>query len=168
MQPDERFNTPEEYDRVMGVIRGLVPCFTREYLTAYLSRFVVHKDGMMLDVCGVKSSTSIFVSGLRPSPDRYGGHDDEKKYELIEYRAPGSQRSRGTDIRLQDHDGEDYILPGRPALSSNTVGIMRPQMDYSLRECGKLVSFGCAFAVGVFETWRVGVPCRPGLFHVGP
>lgn len=130
MQPDERYNTPAEYARVMDVIQGLVPYFTREYLTAYLARFVVHTEGATWGVCGVRSSTSIFVSKLKGSPNRNGLH----KHELIEHFAPGSRGRRGTDIRLQGRTSDPFTLEGRPS-SAAMGGVMRPPLDYSLREC---------------------------------
>lgn len=123
MQADVRYNTPETYDRVMDCIRTLVPYFTREYLVAYAGRFVVHAEGRAWDVCGVKSSTSIFVSRLRASRACY---DSPHKLELI-------RDSEMSDIRLEDHEGERFRLPCRPA-SANEEGKMRPPMDYSLRE----------------------------------
>lgn len=124
MQADARYNTPEEYDSVMETIHSLVPYFTREYLAAYVGRFVVHTEGSAWDVCSVKASTSIFVSHLRSSRTCC---NSLHKLELI--RDIG-----GSDIRLEDHEGSRFRLPHRPA-SSNAEGKMRPPMDYSLREC---------------------------------
>lgn len=124
MQADARFNTPEEYDRVMDIIHGLVPYFTREYLVAYAARFVVHTEGSAWDVCGVKSSTSIFVSKLKLSK---ACCKSPHKLELI-------RDDWGSDIRLEDHEGKIYCLPTRPPCS-NAEGLLRPPMDYSLREC---------------------------------
>ena len=129
MQADDRYNTPAEYDAVMDTIRGLVPYFTREYLVAYATRFVKHKEKNTWKVCGVQSSTSIFVSQLRPSP---GSLDGGPKYELIEELGG---RGAQPDIRLEDYDGTPYQLPNRPRSCSTDGGWLEPPMDYSFREC---------------------------------
>lgn len=122
MQADERYNTPQEYEAAMGVIRSLVPHFTREYLATYVARFVPHADGNAWKICGVKPSTSIFISRLRKSPN----HDGPNRFELI-------QDVGGTDIRLEDRKGNHTRLPHRPR-SCNKSGKLWPPMDYSLRE----------------------------------
>lgn len=123
MQADERHNSDEEYETAMGVIRSLVPYFTKEYLVAYVARFVPHADGSAWKICDVKSSTSLFVSGLRKSPNQ----DGPNKFELIEDIG-------GADIRLEDRKGNPARLPHRPR-SCNKSGKLWPPMDHSLREC---------------------------------
>lgn len=103
MQADERYNTPDEYEATLGVIRSMVPYFTREYLATYVARFVPHTDGSAWKICDVKSSTSIFVSRRRKSPN----HDGPNRFELI-------KDIGGTDIRLEDRKGNHARLPHRP------------------------------------------------------
>lgn len=118
MQADNRVNSQEEYDAAVDVIRRLVPYFTREYLGAYVDRFVRHPDGSAWEVSDIKSSTSIFVSRLKRI---------RNKLELI-------KDIGGTDIRLEDRKGNHARLPGRPKSCSSKDGL-RPPMDYSFREC---------------------------------
>lgn len=125
MQADERHNTPSEYDAVMEVIRGLVPYFTREYLMAYVARFVKHTERSTWDICNIESSTSIFVSRLRLSNVHI---KSDHKYELIDDIG-------GKDVRLEDEFGADFQLPKRPKSCSTEKGKLEPPMDYSLREC---------------------------------
>ena len=120
MQADERFNSQEEYDATVEVIRSLVPYFTREYLATYVARFVRHADGSAWEVSEIVSSTSIFVSRLKTIG---------KKLELI-------KDIGGTDIRLENRKGHHFRLPGRPKSCSSKDGLC-PPMDYSLRECSE-------------------------------
>lgn len=126
MQADRRYNTPAEYDGVMETIRGLVPYFTREYLVAYVGRFVRHEERSTWKISGIQSSTSIFVSQLRQSQGNL--NSSGYKYELIE--DPGG---RG-DIRLEDQEGAPYHLPNRPKSCNTEGGWLEPPMDHSFRE----------------------------------
>eukprot|EP00752_Nemacystus_decipiens_P012556 g11120.t1 len=121
MQADERYNSRDEYEAALEIIRGLVPYFTREYLATYVARFVSRADRSAWKISDVVSSTSIFVSRLRKSPN----HDGPHRFELIEDVG-------GTDIRLEDRKGNHALLPHRPR-SCNERGRLWPPMDYSLR-----------------------------------
>lgn len=123
MQADERYNSQEEYEAALGIIHSLVPYFTREYLATYVARFVPHDDWNAWKIRDVQSSTSIFISRLRKSPN----HDGPHRFELIEDVG-------GTDIRLEDRKGNHTRLPHRPR-SCNESGRLSPPMDYSLRKC---------------------------------
>lgn len=153
MQPDERYNTREEYEAALGVIRDLVPYFTREYLAAYVARFcsVPHTVGdgsRAWNFCDARSSTSVFVSRLRESPN----HDGPNKFELIIKDVAGG----GADIRLEDRRGNHARLPHRPR-SCNESGKLWPPMDYSLREC----MYHDIGLVGAFVQYRATIRVRP-------
>lgn len=153
MQADERYNSQEEYEAVLGIIRGLVPYFTREYLATYVARFVAHDDRNAWKIRGVKSSTSIFVSRLRKSPNHGGRH----RFELIEDFG-------GTDIRLEDRKGGHTRLPNRPRSCSES-GKLSPPMDYSLRKCNSSRSCRCrAYSTRRRCCWVL--PTSMGLRHV--
>lgn len=123
MQADERYNTHEEYEAAMAVICRMIPFFTRgEYLVTWVARFVPHVDENAWKICDVKSSTSIFVSRLRKSSHHAGPNRFELNTDI-----------GGTDIRLEDRNGDHTRLPHRPR-SFNEDGVLCPPMDYSLRK----------------------------------
>lgn len=154
MQADRRYNTPAEYDGVMETIRGLVPYFTREYLVAYVGRFVRHKARNTWKICGIQSSTSIFVSQLRQNQGNL--NNSGSKYELIE--DPGG-RGVEPDIRLEDHEGEPYHLPNRPKSCNTEGGRLEPPMDNSFREFDFFFAFVTSrAALPIDIPWRGDLP----------